>query len=315
VPPPLPARAALWAALALGASVGAPLLGRPFEGVGRSALAFTPETFDFGTVRAGAPARAEFAFVNGSPAPVRILSAHGTCGCVSVETSGSYLEPGGRGWIRATLDTEGRQGPQTLRVRVRTDEGDARLTLTGEIRVALRPRPPRWILGAVEPGSEHRADLRVEKLEPVREVAFECTGDGLSAERIAEDASALTLRVTVKVPWTRGRQQSGLRLTGGEGATWVPVAWIVPPPFELSAQEIELKGGRGEVTAKPRWPTVVLARVETHGLPLAVARDGDVLRLTLEGSPFDIPSGATIELVPEPSSLGAVKIPVYVGFE
>jgi len=315
VPPPLPARAALWAVIALGASAGAPLLGRPFESESRSALAFTPETFDFGTVRAGTPARAEYAFVNATEAPVRILSAHGTCGCVTVEASGSYVEPGGRGVIRATLDTEGRQGPQTLRVRVRTDEGDARLTLKGEIRVALRPRPPRWILKAVEPGSEHRAEIRVEKLEPVREVAFECVGDGLSAERIAEDASALTLRVTVKVPWTRGRQQSGLRLTGGEGATWVPVAWIVPPPFELSAQEIEIKAGRGELTARPRWPSVSLAGIDTHGLPLAIARDGDAIRFTLEGSAFDIPSGATIDLVPEPKSLGKVTVPVYARFD
>ncbi len=315
MPPPLPARAALWAVIALGASAGAPLLGRPFESESRSALAFTPETLDFGTVRAGAPARAEFAFVNGSPVPVRILSAHGTCGCVSVEMSGSYIEPQGRGWVLATLDTDGRQGPQTLRVRVRTDEGDARVTLKGEIRVALRPRPPRWILGAVAPGSEHASEIRIEKLEPVRDVAFECVGDGLSAERIAEDASALTLRVMVKVPWTRGRQQSGIKLTGGEGATWLPVAWTVPLPFELSAPEIELKGGCGELTAKPRWPGVALARIDVHGLPLAVARDGDTIRLTLEGSPFDVPSGATIDLVPEPSSLGSVRIPVYAGFE
>ena len=39
------------------------------------------------------------------------------------------------------------------------------------------------------------------------------------------------------------------------------------------------------------------------------------IRLTLEGSAFDIPSGATIDLVAEPLSLGKVAIPVYVRFE
>ncbi|MFI5402350.1 MAG: DUF1573 domain-containing protein [Planctomycetota bacterium] len=308
-------RAALWAALALGASAGAPLLGTPLDGDEGTALVFTPLVFDFGTVRAGAPARAEFAFVNESLAPVRILSVHGTCGCVTATASTSYVEPRGRGTIKATLSTEGRQGRQTLRVRVRTDEGargGTRLTLAGEIRVALRPQPPRILLGAVAPGSEHVAEIRVEKLEPLPDVNVTCSGDGLSAEKLAEDAASLTLRVTVKVPWTRAGQQRGVRLAGD---TWIPVAWIVPPPFELSAKEIEIKGGKGELVAKPRWPGVALARVDTHGLKLSVARDGDRIVLSLEGSPFDIPSGATVDLVPEPLSLGVVAVPVYVGFE
>lgn len=307
-------RAALWAALALGASVGAPLLGRPFEGDETTALVFTPKAFAFGTVRAGAQARAEFAFVNGSDAPVRILSVHGTCGCVTAEASASYVEPRARGTIRATLSTDGRQGPQTLRVRVRTDEGPrggARLTLTGEIRVALRPRPPQIILGAVAPGSEHTAEIRVEKLEPLRDVAIACSGDGLSAEKLAEDEGALTLRVTVKVPWTRGRQQRGVRLAGD---TWIPVVWIVPPPFELSAEEIEIKGGKGELSAKPRWPGVTLARVDVRGLEIDVSRDGDRISFVV-GDPFAVPSGATVELVPEPLSLGVVSVPVYVRFD
>lgn len=313
---PLRARAALWAALAVGAGAAAPLLGRPPQDDDVTGLVFAPETFDFGTVRAGTPARAAFAFVNESDAPVRILSVHGTCGCVSAEASASYVEPRGRGTVTATLDTDGRYGPQTLRVRVHTDEGPrggARLTLKGEIRVALRPSPPRVILGAVAPGSEHTAEIGVEKLEPADDIAVACSGDGLSAEKLAEDAHALTLRVTVKVPWTRGRQQRGVRL--GDGSTWIPVTWIVPPPFELSAPEIEIKDGKGEVTAKPRWPGVALARIDTRGLPLAVARDGDRIVFALEGSPFDIPSGATVDLVPEPLSLGNVAIPVYARFD
>jgi hypothetical protein len=309
---PSPLRAALWAALALGASLAGPLLGEP--ALGETELVFTPRTFDFGSVRAGTLVRARFEVVNGSEAPVRILGVHGTCGCVRAAASTSYLEPGAKGTIDATVITEGRSGPQMLRIRVRTDEGPqggARLTLKGDLKVALRPRPPRVILGAVAPGSEHMTDIRVEKLEPVPDVAVTPRGDGVSAEKLDEDDAGFTLRVTVKVPWTRGRQGTGVRL-GSRESTWIPVVWQVLPPFELSAHEIEIRGGKGELTAKPRWPGVTLARVDTRGLPITVTRDGDRITLALEGSPLDVPSGARIELVPEPASLGSVSIPLYV---
>jgi len=312
---PLRVRAALWAALAVGVAAGAPFLGRMPDDALRSAIVFTSGTHDFGTVRAGELVKAEFAFTNESESPVRILRIDPSCGCVSATASSSYVEPHASGTVQAILITDDRSGPQKLRLRVRTDEGadkGARLVLKGEIRVALRPRPPRVFLGATTPGSEHTAEIRVEKLEPVREVAVTCRGDGLSATKLDEDEHGLTLRVTLKVPWAPARHGSGVQLKGADGMTWIPVIWHVEPPFETSAPEIEIRSGRGEISAKPRWPGVALARVETHGLPIAVARDGDRILFTLEGSALDVASGAMIELVPEPASLGNVKIPVYV---
>jgi hypothetical protein len=313
---PVPVRAAAWAALALGASVAAPFLSEPSGG--ETELVFAPRTFDFGTVRAGTLVKARFDVVNEAASPVRILGVHGTCGCVHATASSSYLEPGAKGTIDAVVITDGRSGPQKLRIRIRTDEGakgGARLTLTGDIRVALRPRPPRVILGAVAPGSEHSADIRVEKLEPAPGVPLECVGDGLSATKLGEDGKGFTLRVTVKVPWARSRPGSGVRMGSGQAASWLPVVWHVLPPFELSAKEIELRGGRAEMTARPRFEGVTLARIDMRGLPITATRDGDRIVLTLEGSALDIPSGASIELVPEPASLGNVTVPLSVSRE
>jgi len=310
---PVRLRAVLWAALAVGASLGAPFLGQPAEG--DTELVFTPLTFDFGTVRAGTLVRARFEYVNGSKAPIRIKSVHGTCGCVRATASSSYVEPGAKGTIEATVITEGRSGPQKLRIRVQTDEGPAsgaRLTLSGNIRVALRPRPPRVILGPVAPGSEHTIDIRVEKLEPVGQVTVKCRGEGLTATKLDDDETGFNLRVTLKVPWTRGGPGGGIALGTGEAPTWIPVVWQVLPPFEISTQEVELRGGRGELTAKPRWPGVTLARIDTRGLPIRATRDGDRIVLALEGSALDIPSGAWIDLVPQPATLGNVSIYVTV---
>lgn len=313
---PARARAVLWVALAVGASAAGPLFGPAPEA--SSAIVFTPMTADFGAVRGGSVVRAEFPFVNRSTAPIRILSVYGTCGCVKATASSSYIEPGASGKVDVAVVTEGRSGPQRLRIVVKTDEGaggTVRLTLKGEIKVALRARPARLSLGSVAPGAEITKEIRVEKLEPVPEVTLTCTGEGISATKSGEDEHGLTVRTTIRIPWRWGRHSGDIRLAGGQGSTSIAIGWIVRSPFELSRKEIELRSGKGELDAKPRWPTVTLSRVDTHGLPLRVSIDGARILVTLEGSPFDVPSGATIELVPDPPSFGNMTIPVYVGTE
>lgn len=308
-------RAALWAALAVGTSVGAPFLSAAGGPSQTTALSFAPRTFDFGSVRAGADVKVEFAFTNGSKAPIRIRSVRGSCGCVKVETSSSYVEPGAGGKITAVIHTTGREGSQSFRIYVQTDEGPqtgATLMVKGAIRVALRARPGVVSLGIVDPGAERTADVRVEKLEPVHETSVKASGDGVSVEKVAEDAKGLTLKITVKVPWKRATRGNGVTVTAAEGSAWIPVAWTVPAAFELSAKEVEIKGGKGEITAKPRWPGVKLAQVNVRNLPIEVARDGDRILFTLKDTPLAVPSGAMIELLPEPLALGSMRIPVYV---
>jgi hypothetical protein len=89
----------------------------------------------------------------------------------------------------------------------------------------------------------------------------------------------------------------------------------VPTAFELSARDVVIRGGKGEITVKPRWPGVTLARIDTRGLPITATRDGDRILLAFEGSRLDLPVNARIDLVPEPASLGNVTIPVSVAGE
>lgn len=320
-------RALLFAALAIAAAGGAPLLfgsGGALEhrlhGISTTALVFAEETADFGTVWTGERVTREFAFENPVAVPVRILDVAPTCGCVAVEAPLRYVEPGARGVIRATFASDGRFGPQTLRIRVRTDEGPragALLTLRGNVRAPLRLRPSRLLFGAVPPGSTHAETVAVERLEPVTGTAVTCRGEGLSA-----DLTDGGLRVTASIPWTTGTRFNGVAVSYRVGdrqlETWLPVVWTVPSPFELTPAELEITGGAGTLMAKPRWPDKVrLARVETGGLPLEVRREtlpdgSDRLRFELTGSGFDIPSGATVELWPEPDTLGPVAVPVFV---
>jgi hypothetical protein len=315
--PSLRLRAALWAALAVGTSAAAPLLHRSIEAAAHATdLAFTPRTFDFGSVRAGTNVDAEFAFVNEAKGPVRILGVRGTCGCLRAEASATDVPPGGSGTVKATLSTTGRQGKQTFRVHVRTDEGKnggATLLIRGEIRIPLRPVPHGVAFGSVEPGSRHTQEVRVEKLEAVPEVSVTAHGEGLTVERVSEDEKALVLRVTVDVPWSRITRGCSVTLTTGDCSTWVPVVWHIPPPFDVSVRQLELRDGTAEMVAKPRWPSVKLARVNVRNLPIAVKRDGDRITFTLEGPAARVPWGAAVELVPEPATLGNVRVPIRVG--
>jgi hypothetical protein len=259
--------------------------------------------------------KAEFDFVNGSKTPIRIMSVRGSCGCVRTETSTSYVEPGAKGTVTTTVHTTGREGAQSFRISVQTDEGPgtgAILMIKGEIRVALRPQPPTVSLGTVEPGSEHTAEIRVQKLEAVKEVSVTCRGDAIAVEKVAEDGKSLTIRVTAKIPWKRATRGNGITVTAAEGYVWIPVGWAVPPAFELSVPEVEIRGGKGELVAKPRWPGVTLAKVNVRNLPIEVTRDGDRITFTLTDSPFAVRSGSMIELLPEPPALGIVRVPLVV---
>jgi hypothetical protein len=260
--------------------------------------------------------KVEFDFVNSAKTPIRIKSLSGSCGCVRVETSTSFVEPGASGKITTTIHTTGRDGKQSFRIRIETDEGArAILVIKGEIRTALRPQPPTVSLGSVTPGSEHTAEIRVQKLEAVKEITITSRGDGITAEKIAEDAEGLTIRVSVKVPWKRATRGNGITVTAAEGSVWIPVGWAVPAAFELSAAEIRIKGGKGEIVAKPRWPGVTLAQVNARSLPVEVTRDGDRITFTLTDSPLMLRSGSMVELLPDPPALGSVRVPIVVELE
>jgi hypothetical protein len=327
----------LWVAFAGAALAASPLLREQANAVrtgffrsaplAKSALSFSPADVDFGTVRAGTRIDREFAFSNPTRGPIRIVDTSGTCGCVRAEPSIRYVEPGGSGVVRVTVDTSGRYGRQNFRVRVRTDEGErtgAELAIKGEIRTSLRPQPPRVFLGVVEPGTEHTFEIKVEKLEPVGEIKVTCESRQggspkgvLVARKTAEDEKGLTVEATATIPWVKGSQIHGVVFDAKGGKTQVPVVWTVVEPFQLSRPTIDIREGKGELVVTPRWPSVRLASIDTTGYALEATREelpegGTRVLIRLTGSALDVPSGASVRLMPEPASLGYTAVPVYV---
>ena len=314
-------RAVVWTVVALAASVLPPLFTEPgdFRAGRRSRLLFESAAVDFGTVFAGERVAAEYAFTNPTAEPLRITGASSPCGCVQASPSPLWVGAGESGAVKASFVTDGRYGPQTLRIHVRTDEGDgagATLTLRGTVRAVLRPRPPRLLLGARAPGTAVDETIELDAIEPL---------EGLVAEPRGVDASIEggVLRVRAVAPFAVGTRFGGVLLrfrhvaSGRDLETWIPVVYTVPSPLVVKPAEVDLSGVRAELVVRPRWPGVASLRALRHdGMPLEVRRrdEGGAARFTLirRGDAWEFPSSPRLLLDVDPPELGPVEVPLYL---
>jgi hypothetical protein len=326
-------RGVFFALLALAAAVGPALLarrggaayGRLGYGLAPTALEFAAPVGEFEPALSGDVVEHEFAFRNGGAEPVRIVAAEGTCGCLHAVPSARRIEPGAAGAIRARFLTDGRYGPQTLRLKVRTDEGDrtgAVLTLRGRVRAVLRPRPGRIHLGVLEPGTRHTRRIEVLTYVPVADVRLEPRL--VRAEIESRDVGRFTVRVDVDVAARAGASFGGVTLDydlptlGGRRQTWIPVVWSVAPPLRVEPETLVLVDGRGTLRVTPR-AGVKLVDVDAGALPFDITRaaDGDAIRLDVvnTGKRWEIPAGAALRLLVEPDSYAPVEVPVTLAEE
>jgi hypothetical protein len=326
-------RGVFFALLALGAAVGPALLarrggaayGRLGYGLAPTALVFDAPVGEFERALSGDVVEHEFAFRNGGAEPVRIVAAEGTCGCLHAVPSARLIEPGAEGVIRARFLTDGRYGPQTLRLKVRTDEGErtgAVLTLRGRVKAVLRPRPAQLHLGVLEPGTRHTRRVEVETYVPVADLRL--APRLVAAEVEAQADGRFTVRVDIDVRARAGARFGGVELDyelptlGGRRKTWIPVVWSVAPPLRVEPETLMLVDGRGTLRVTPR-AGAKLARIDTGALPLEITRhaDGDAIRLDIAntGKRWEIPAGATLRLLVEPDSYQPIEVPVTLAEE
>ncbi len=91
-------------------------------------------THDFGTVKMGPKANAEFNFKNSGVAPITIKSANPSCGCTASDYSHEPIMPGQKGYVKASYGTKGRPGFFKKTITVTLDNGTTQvLTITGTV--------------------------------------------------------------------------------------------------------------------------------------------------------------------------------------
>lgn len=82
----------------------------------KAVLAFQDTVFRFGTIREGDEVSHEFPFTNTGKSDLLISNASASCGCTVPEWPKEPIAPGEKGVIKATFNSEGKQGKQSKKV-------------------------------------------------------------------------------------------------------------------------------------------------------------------------------------------------------
>lgn len=131
-------------------------------------IVFDSVNYDFGRVNQGENVVHRFVFRNRGGGDLEIERVRSSCGCTSTLLSANTILPGKKGEIKATFSTRGRKGRQSKSITVVSNDPDnsrVRLTISGEIVLALNLIPPRLSLRDVIFGEGESARVGVELSE------------------------------------------------------------------------------------------------------------------------------------------------------
>ncbi|GAB5530968.1 MAG: hypothetical protein Roseis3KO_27450 [Roseivirga sp.] len=104
------------------------------------AISFKEKLYDFGVISRGDTVEHTFYFENIGTAPLKILSARGSCGCTVPKYSREEIAPGAKGEVFVRFNSAGKSGMQNKTVTLVTNATDVArkqvvLTLRGRVDV------------------------------------------------------------------------------------------------------------------------------------------------------------------------------------
>lgn len=99
---------------------------------GKAQITFDSTSHDFGTIKAdGGMVTAVYDFTNTGDEPLTIITVtNGGCGCTKPDFPKAPIAPGKKGEIKITFQPKGRSGEFNRSVKVKTNAGVGRKTLT-----------------------------------------------------------------------------------------------------------------------------------------------------------------------------------------
>lgn len=98
-------------------------------------ISYTETEFDYGEVPEGTIVEHAFEFTNTGDIPLTILGARSSCGCTIPEWPRDPIPPGGKGFIKAKFDTDGklREQKKVIYVTANTYPNETRVMLKGTV--------------------------------------------------------------------------------------------------------------------------------------------------------------------------------------
>lgn len=104
-------------------------------------MSFNEETFNFGQVlEKNGPITHVFNFINTGNEPLVIKDVQASCGCTTPDWTREPIKPGSKGYIKATFNPSGRQGPFEKSVTVLSNSYKTQVEL--KLRGEIIPREP-----------------------------------------------------------------------------------------------------------------------------------------------------------------------------
>lgn len=99
---------------------------------GKAQITFDSTAHDFGTIKEnGGKVSAVYSFTNTGDEPLTIITVtNGGCGCTKPDFPKAPIAPGQKGEIKITFQPRGRKGEFNRSVKVKTNAGAGRKTLT-----------------------------------------------------------------------------------------------------------------------------------------------------------------------------------------
>jgi len=175
-------------------------------------IVFDKKIHNFGTIQEeGGKVSCSFSFVNQGGEPLVINRVNATCGCTTPAWTRKPVQPGGKGFVRATFDPRRRPGNFNKSVIVHTNASNGTVLLRIQGKVQRRERTiqekfPRQ-MGSLRLKSHHLAFARIKHTQVQRDsLAIVNTSDQpmrINFERVPKHIT-LTTRPEVLQPGEQG---------------------------------------------------------------------------------------------------------------
>jgi hypothetical protein len=106
------------------------------------AIKFSETEFDFGTIKEGDVVEHTFSFVNTGEAPLIIQNAQPSCGCTAPDWTKEPIPVGGKGYVKARFDSNGKTQLQNKTITVSANTWPQQTVLRFKAMVTPKAQQP-----------------------------------------------------------------------------------------------------------------------------------------------------------------------------
>ena len=127
-----------------------------------SSVVWDHPSVSLGTLVPGEIQEVAFVFRNPLSAPLSIINATASCGCIRLRATYGSILPGATGTVSAMVRAGAAEGPFVNRIYVLSDNGEySKLDIRGEVKVFLKVTPPSLEMRDAVPSEVQEASFEI----------------------------------------------------------------------------------------------------------------------------------------------------------